>query len=52
MNNREKNFTHDRLLRRMAAIDEGIARYFAELDRADRQAAVTGVPVPAPKSWS
>ncbi len=36
VNNREKNFTHERLQRRMAAIDEGIARYLAELDRADR----------------
>ena len=47
VNNREKNFTHERLQRRMAAIDEGIARYLAELDRADRQAAVTGAPAPA-----
>jgi transposase len=49
VNNREKNFTHERLKRRLAAIDEGIARYLAGLDRADRQAAVTGVPVPASK---
>ena len=49
VNNREKNFTHERLKRRMAAIDEGIARYLAELDRADRQAAVTGAPIPASK---
>ena len=49
VNNREKNFTHDRLQRRMAAIDEGIVRYLAELDRADRQAAVTGAPLPASK---
>ena len=47
VNNREKNFTHERLQKRIASIDEGIARYLAELDRADRQAAVTGVPVPA-----
>jgi len=47
VNNREKNFTHERLQRRMAAIDEGIARYLAELDRADRQAAATGAPAPA-----
>ena len=45
VNNREKNFTHERLLKRIASIDEGIARYLADLDRADRQAAVTGVPV-------
>jgi len=50
VNNREKNFTHERLERRIAAIDEGIARYLAELDQADRQAAVTGVPVPASKA--
>ena len=49
VNNREKNFTHERLQRRMAAIDEGIARYLAELDRADRQAAVTGAPIAASK---
>jgi transposase len=49
VNNREKNFTHERLLKRIASIDEGIARYFADLDRADRQAAVTGVPVAAGK---
>jgi transposase len=49
VNNREKDFTHERLERRMAAIDEGIARYLAELDRADRRAAVAGVPVPASK---
>jgi hypothetical protein len=48
-NNREKNFTHERLQRRMPAIDKGIARYLAELDRADRQSAETGVPVPASK---
>ena len=49
VNNREKNFTHERLKKRIASIDEGIARYLAELDRADRQAAVTGAPVPDSK---
>src|SRR5262245_17273188 len=49
VNHRERNFTHDRLKRRIAAIDESIARYLSELDRADRQAEVTGVPVPATK---
>ncbi len=49
MNHREKNFTHDRLARRMAAIEATIDRYLAELDRADRQHEVTGVPVPAAK---
>jgi hypothetical protein len=49
VNHREKNFTHDRLKRRIAAIDESITRYLSELDRADRQAEVTGVPVPSTK---
>ena len=49
VNQREKNFTHDRLARRMAAIEGTIDRYLAELDRADRQHEVTGVPVPAAK---
>lgn len=49
VNNREKNFTHERLKKRIAAIDEGITRYLAELDRWDRRAAVTGTPVPADK---
>ena len=49
VNNREKNFTHERLRKRIAAIDEGINCYFAELDRWDRRASVTGVPVPAAK---
>ena len=49
VNNREKNFTHERLRKRIAAIDERINCYFAELDRWDRRASVTGVPVPAAK---
>jgi transposase len=49
VNHREKNFTQDRLARRMAAIEGTIDRYLAELDRADRQHGVTGVPVPAVK---
>jgi len=49
VNHREKNFTHDRLTRRMAAIEGTIDRYLAELDRADRQREVTGVPVPVAK---
>jgi transposase len=47
VNHRERSFTHDRLKPRIAALDESIARYLSELDRADRQAEVTGVPVPA-----
>jgi transposase len=49
VNHREKNFTHDRLKRRMEAIDKTVDRYLAELDRADRQAEVTGAPVSASK---
>jgi transposase len=49
VNHREKNFTQDRLTRRMAAIEGTIDRYLADLDRADRQHEVTGVPVPAAK---
>lgn len=49
VNHREKNFTHDRLARRMAAIEATTDRYLAELDRADRQHEVTGVPVPTAK---
>jgi transposase len=49
VNNREKNFTHDRLKKRMQSIEEGVTRYLADLDRADRQVEVSGVPVPAIK---
>ena len=49
VNAREKNFTHDRLKRRMAAIEKTIARYLSELDRADRQQVTTGVPIPEAK---
>ena len=49
VNHREKNFTHDRLKRRMAAMEKTIDRYLNELDRADRQQEVTGIPVPAAK---
>ncbi len=47
VNNREKNFTHDRLKKRIQSIEEGVTRYLADLDRADRQVEVSGVPVPA-----
>lgn len=47
VNHREKNFTQDRLARRMAAIEDTIGRYLAELDRADRQREVCGRPIPA-----
>ena len=49
VNSREKNFTHDRLKKRIQSIEEGITRYLADLDRADRQVEVSGVPVPAKK---
>jgi transposase len=49
VNHREKNFTHDRLVRRMVAIESSIERYLAELDRADHLHAIVGVPVPPAK---
>lgn len=49
VNHREKNFTQGRLSRRMAAIEKTIDRYLGELDRADRQQEVTGIPIPAEK---
>jgi Transposase DDE domain len=49
VNHREKNFTHDRLARRMVAIESSIERYLAELDRADHLHAIVGVPVPPAK---
>ena len=50
VNNREKNFTHGRLKKRKEAIEQAITRYLSDLDRADRQAEVTGVPVLAKNS--
>lgn len=49
VNSREKNFTRDRLRKRIQSIEESITRYMADLDRADRQVDVSGVPVPATK---
>src|SRR6266852_3999456 len=37
VNNRDKNFTDNKLQRRLAQIDESIARYLSQLDSADRQ---------------
>jgi transposase len=37
VNNRDKNFTETKLRKRMQQLEESIARYLAELDRADRQ---------------
>src|ERR1700690_3931521 len=36
-NNRDKNFTDNKLKKRMAQLEESISRYLAELDRADRE---------------
>ncbi len=47
VNNREKNFTHDRLKKRMQSISEAVDRCLAELDRADRQVDAGGTPVSA-----
>jgi transposase len=38
VNNRDKNFTPHKLKARMRQLEESIARYLAELDRADRDA--------------
>src|SRR5437764_4913624 len=37
VNNRDKNFTRAKMQRRMAQIEEGVARYLHQLDSADRQ---------------
>jgi transposase len=37
VNNRDKNFTDNKLKKRMEQLEESIGRYLAELDRADRQ---------------
>src|SRR6185369_8912546 len=39
VNNRDKNFTDRKLQARMEQLEESIARYLAELDRADREPA-------------
>ena len=36
-NNRDRNFTHAKMARRLAQIEESIARYLHQLDSADRQ---------------
>jgi transposase len=41
VNNRDKNFTVHKLRARMQQLDESIAHYLAELDRADRQPTLT-----------
>ena len=37
VNNRDKNFTDNKLKKRMAQLEESISRYLVELDRADRE---------------
>jgi hypothetical protein len=37
VNNRDKNFTPAKMERRMAQIEESVARYLRQLDSADRQ---------------
>lgn len=37
VNNRDRNFTHAKMARRLAQIEESIARYLSQLDSADRQ---------------
>ena len=37
VNNRDKNFTDNKLKKRMEQLEENIGRYLAELDRADRE---------------
>jgi len=37
VNNRDKNFTDHKLKARMQQLEESIARYISELDRADRE---------------
>ena len=37
VNNRDRNFTHAKMARRLAQIEENIARYLSQLDSADRQ---------------
>ena len=37
VNNRDRNFTQAKMTRRLAQIEENIARYFSQLDSADRQ---------------
>ena len=38
VNNRDKNFTRAKMERRLAQIEESVARYLSQLDTADRQA--------------
>src|SRR5256884_3580241 len=44
VNNRDKNFTRAKMERRMAQIEESVARYLQQLDTADRQEPSEGLP--------
>jgi transposase len=46
VNTKAKSFTHEKLRRRLGEIDVAIARYLAELDRADEALSKTGMSVP------
>jgi transposase len=46
VNAKAKSFTHEKLRRRLGEIDVAIARYLAELDRADEALSKTGMSVP------
>jgi hypothetical protein len=37
MNNRDRNFTRAKVVRRQAQLEESVARYLSQLDTADRQ---------------
>jgi transposase len=43
VNNRDRNFTHAKMARRVAQIEESIARYLQQLDSADRQEPSEGI---------
>ena len=45
VNNRDKNFTRAKMDRRMAQIEESVARYLQQLDTADRQEPSEGRPL-------
>ena len=43
VNNRDRNFTHAKMARRMAQIEESIGRYLRQLDSADRQEPIEAI---------
>ena len=46
VNAKARNYTREKLRRRLGEIDEAIARYLAELDRADEVLSKTGMTMP------